>query len=77
MQGGWAGAEQASPAPSQALGAKGFLPWASGAAGGGGGGGMQRGIGAYPPPMPRGASRPSVGGQDSPQGSSGPAPRAK
>lgn len=37
MQGGWAGAEQASPAPSQALGAKGFLPWASGAAGGGGG----------------------------------------
>lgn len=64
MQGGWAGAELLPP-PARPWGAKGFLPWASGAAGEGG---MQRGDGAYRPPTPGGVSRPGVRGQDSPPG---------
>lgn len=46
MQGGWAGAEHLPP-PARRWGAKGFLPWASGAAGEGG---MRRGNGVYPTP---------------------------
>lgn len=45
-QGGWAAAEHLPP-PARRWGAKGFLPWASGAAGEGG---MQRGNGVYPTP---------------------------